>query len=132
MSDLFITEQGCSIHKSGESLLLKKDGKQFFEIELKNVDTIQIFGNVQFSTQVAQDMMKRGIEFAFYTTSGELLGQLTPPHIKNIELRYKQYQLANDIVFRIEFAISINTAIIHRPIGSTSEFESTARCHTGN
>jgi CRISP-associated protein Cas1 len=104
MSDLFITEQGCSIHKSGESLLLKKEGKQFFEIELKNVDTIQIFGSVQFSTQVAQDMMKRGIEFALYTMNGELLGQITPIHIKNIELRYKQYQLANDLSFKLDFS----------------------------
>jgi CRISP-associated protein Cas1 len=107
MSDLFITEQGCSIHKSGESLLLKKEGKQFFEIELKNVDTIQIFGSVQFSTQVAQDMMKRGIEFALYTMNGELLGQLTPPHLKNVELRFRQYELYKNESFCLDFSKEI-------------------------
>lgn len=107
MSDIFLTEQGASLHKYGESLLLRKEGKKLFEIELKNVDTVQIFGNIQISTQLIKDFMDREIELAFYTMSGELLGQITPPHVKNVAIRYKQYDLSKDASFCLEFSKEI-------------------------
>ena len=107
MSDLFISLQGASLHKDAENLVLKKDGEKIFDIELKNIDTIQIFGNIQISTQLLKDFMNRGIELAFYTIKGDLLGQLTPPLVKNIEIRYTQYDLSKDEKFCLEFSKEI-------------------------
>ncbi|HMV44407.1 MAG TPA: CRISPR-associated endonuclease Cas1 [Leptospiraceae bacterium] len=103
MADLYITEHGISLHRSGESLLLKKDGTQFKELELKNIETIQIFGYAQASSQVLFELLERGIELAFYNSSGNLIGQLTPPHVKNIELRMKQYDLSKNESFKLDF-----------------------------
>lgn len=104
MSDLYITEPGSSLHKDNESLHLRKDGKTIFEIELKNVTSIQLFGRVEFSTPVAHEFLERGIEFAFYTSSGKLLGQLTPPYVKNVDLRFNQYKLSEDESFKLKMA----------------------------
>lgn len=110
MSDLFISEQGASLHKTGESLVLKKDTEKMFDIELKNTDTVQIFGNIQISTQLIKDFMDRGIELAFYTLNGELLGHIAPPHVKNVAIRYNQYELGKDETFCLDFSKEIITA----------------------
>ncbi|MBK7057071.1 MAG: CRISPR-associated endonuclease Cas1 [Leptospiraceae bacterium] len=104
MADVYITEHGITLHRSGESLVLKKEGVQIKELELKNIETIQVFGYVQASSHVLFELLERGIEFAYYNSNGNLIGQLTPPHVKNVELRYKQYELSKDENFKLEFA----------------------------
>jgi CRISPR-associated protein Cas1 len=104
MADIYITEHGITLHRSGESLVLKKEGVQIKELELKNIETIQVFGYVQASSHVLFELLERGIEFAYYNSNGNLIGQLTPPHVKNVELRYKQYELSKDENFKLEFA----------------------------
>ena len=66
MADLFIAEHGTSIHKYGDRIQLKKNGENIFEMEIKNVNSVQIFGYIQFSTQVLEEFLKRGIDFSFY------------------------------------------------------------------
>lgn len=107
MSDLYITEQGSSMHKEGESLVLKKDYKRFYEIELKNIESIQIFGNVHFSNQVIKELLERNIELSLYKLNGNLLGHLSPTHAKNVEIRYHQYDLSKDEDFKLGFAKEI-------------------------
>jgi CRISPR-associated protein Cas1 len=107
ITDLFISEQGASLHKSGETILLKKDSQLLFEMELKNLKSVQVFGNIQISTQLLGELLERGIELAYYQTNGELLGQLTPIHVKNVELRYKQYLLVANKEFNLEFSKEI-------------------------
>ncbi len=104
MADLYITEQGTTIHKHSESIHLKKDGEKYFEIELKNVDTIQIFGNIQYSSQTLQELLKRGIDLGIYSYNGDLLGRIIPPYSKNILLRFHQYDLYQKDHFRLDFA----------------------------
>jgi CRISPR/Cas system-associated endonuclease Cas1 len=43
-----------------------------------------------------QDMLEHGIEFALFTFSGRLLGQLTPPQAQNIARRIAQFQQHGD------------------------------------
>lgn len=102
MSDLYLTEHGSSVHKYGEALHIKKQDKLLFKIEIKNIDSVQIFANVQISTQVLKKILEHGIELALYKRT-ELLGQITPPHIKNVEIRYSQYELSHNEKFCLEF-----------------------------
>ena len=103
MADLYITEHGITLHRSGDSLLLKKEGVQIKELELKNIETIQVFGYVSVSSQVLFTLLERGIELAYYNSMGNLIGQLTPPHVKNVELRMKQYELSKNEEFKLDF-----------------------------
>src|SRR4029450_10739266 len=47
MANLYLTEQGAVLRKTGQRLLVEKDDKELLEIECFNVDTISVFGNVQ-------------------------------------------------------------------------------------
>ncbi|MDX1957331.1 MAG: CRISPR-associated endonuclease Cas1 [Leptospiraceae bacterium] len=107
MSHLYLTEDGSSLNKFAESVQLKLEGKILFEIELKSIETVQVFANVNITTQVVREFMERGIELAYYANSGKLIGQLTPIHVKNVELRYKQYALSKNPDFKLEFSKEI-------------------------
>ncbi len=104
MSDLYLTEHGSSVHKEGDLVVVRKESEKLFEIPIKYLETIQIFGNVQVSTQVIKELLERDIELAYYTSTGKLLGQITPPHVKNVELRFGQYELSKDLGFCLDFS----------------------------
>lgn len=94
MANLYLTEQGSKIIKKGKRLIVKSpEGKERLEIECRHIETILLFGNIQFSTQACAQMLNHDIEMALLTQNGKLRGQLTPPRPRNIALRIRQYEL---------------------------------------
>ena len=102
--DLYLTSHDLSLHRSGESILVRHDGKTIFETEQKHVQTIQIFANVSVSAALIQTLLREGIELAYFNRQGELIGQLTPPHSRNIHLRYMQFRRSEEPEFRLNLA----------------------------
>lgn len=96
MANLYLTEQGAVLRKTGERLLVEKDDQELLEIECFKVDTIFIFGNVHVTTPALTTLLDHGIELAFLSVTGRLKGQLTPPKAKNVLLRVAQYQRYQD------------------------------------
>lgn len=122
MADLYISEHGTSIHKYGERIQLKKNGKAIFTIEIKNINSVQILGYIQFSTQVLEEFLKRDIDFSFYNFKGELLGQIVPPLSKSVSLRVSQHKLSQDYNFRLEFSKAILDEKFERSVFLLSEY----------
>lgn len=89
---LYITEQNAWIRKRGDRILVEKDDTTLLEIPYFKVDTLLLYGNVQFTTQALSLLLDNGVELALLTTSGRLRGQLTPPKAKNVSLRMAQYE----------------------------------------
>lgn len=96
MAFLYLTEQGACLQKTGERLVVVKDEQTLLDIQAGKVEGVLIFGNVQFTTQALRLLLTQGVEFALFSRRGKLLGQLTAPFTKNIELRQAQYQRATD------------------------------------
>jgi CRISP-associated protein Cas1 len=109
---LYVTEQNAIIRKTGDRLVVEKDGAVLMEIPCLKLDTVLLFGNVQFTTQAAVEMLDHGIEMALLTRSGRLRGQLTPPKAKNVLLRMAQYELARSEAFPLRFAREVAAAKI--------------------
>lgn len=120
--EIYITEQGAALSKSGDSLLVKKGGALLAEFELKNIESIQIFGTIQITTPLIKDLMRRGIELAYYRLTGELIGQLTPIYSKNIELRMQQHDMQRNDEFRSALASAILQARMKTCIELVEEF----------
>ena len=93
MACLYITEQGAVLRKSGERVIVQKDGAVLGDIPCLKLDTILLYGNVQVTTQALGEMLDHGIELALFTLGGRLRGQLTPIKAKNIVLRMRQYEI---------------------------------------
>lgn len=102
MPALYITEQGSSLKKRGESIIIEKDGNFIDEIELHRIDSVFIFGNIQFSTQVLSEILYRKIELVLLSENGNIKGQVTPPMPKNNFLRLQQYQMNSDRDFKLK------------------------------
>jgi CRISPR-associated protein Cas1 len=104
MANLYITEQGAVIHKTGDRLIVRKDEQVILDIPCCKIDAVLVFGNVQFTTQVVHELFRNGIEMALLTRTGRLVGQITSPSTKNIELRMEQFKKYWDDTFRLNIA----------------------------
>jgi CRISPR-associated protein Cas1 len=125
MATLYLIEQNTVLRKTGDRLLLckKPHGRKggsprvdeiLLDLPCADVDHVMLFGNVQVTTQALQEMLEHGIEFAIFTFSGKLLGQLTPPQTKNIPLRIAQFRRHDDA----EFCLRLAKAMVRNKIGN--------------
>jgi len=117
MANLYLTEQGSSLKKSGERLIVEKEGQELLEIQCFKVDTVMVFGNIQITTQAVSEILEHGINLAFLTMSGKLKGQVTPHKGKNIDLRLKQFNCHQDE----EFAVRVARAVVAGKVRNSIE-----------
>jgi len=108
--------------KTGNRILVKKDDETLLDIQCHKIETILIFGNVQFTTQAVHELFKHNIELALLTVKGRLVGQLTPIMPKNIKLRMAQYESYNDSAFRLSSARAIVAGKIHNSLAHVRSF----------
>ncbi len=101
---LYIREQGVEIHRTGERLVLRKDGETLQEVRLRDVERIVLFGPIDMTTPAMYAILEAGIETDLLTEDGHYLGSLTPGLGKNVLLRRTQYRKADDPAFRLELA----------------------------
>src|SRR5215510_3712443 len=116
MANLYLTEQGAVLRKTGERLLVEKDDKELLEIECFKVDTIFVFGNVQVTTPALTTLLAQSIELAFLSVTGRLKGQLTPPKAKNVLLRVAQYQKFQATPFALNLARCFVRGKVHNAL----------------
>jgi len=104
MANLYLTEQNSILRKSGDRLIVEKGDETLLEVQCHKIDSVLIFGNVQFTTQAVHELFQHGIELAILTRTGKLIGQITSPTTKNISLRIQQFKKYEDNAFRLALA----------------------------
>jgi CRISP-associated protein Cas1 len=107
MTFLYLTEQGSVLKKTGQRLIVEKDDQKLLDMPAAKIEGVMIFGNVQFTTQAVQLLLRQGVELALFSRSGRLLGQLTDPATKNIELRKAQFARYGEADFPLALACSL-------------------------
>ena len=112
MANLYITEQNSTLRKTGDRLIVQKDKEVLLDVQCHKIDAVLIFGNVQFTTQAVHELFEHGIELAILTRTGRLIGQLTSPNTKNIELRLRQFRRYDDSKYRLDYAKELVAAKI--------------------
>jgi len=122
MPTLYLSEQNAWIKKTGDRLVVEKDDQVLADIPCLHLDTVLLYGNVQFTTQALVEMLDHGIELALLTRGGRLRGQLTPPKAKNIVLRMGQYERSRNPEFCLAFAQAVVEAKIDNGLSLVREF----------
>lgn len=107
MANLYLTEQGSILRKTGDRLIVEKDDTILLDVQCHKIDAVLIFGNVQFTTQAVHELFEHGIEMAIFTRTGKIVGQITSPAPKNIDLRLQQFKRYWDNAFRLALAKKI-------------------------
>ncbi len=101
---------------------MQKDGETLLDIQCSKINAILIFGNVQFTTQAVHELFEHGIEMALLTRTGRLIGQITSPATKNIELRVLQFKRNDDIAFKLNLSKSIVTGKVGNCVALLESF----------
>ncbi len=107
MASLYIVEQGATLRKESNRLVVERDGAALAEIHDFKLDRVVIFGNVQLTTPAIWFLLESGIDTAFLSASGKLRGRLAPLESKNVPLRLRQYECTQDAGFARRMASAI-------------------------
>lgn len=91
---LYLQEQGTSLSKSGERLVVKNKGAEVQSIPLKDVSQLSLFGGVYVTEPAVREIVQRGIPVCHLSYGGWFYAMTTGLVHKNIELRIRQFALA--------------------------------------
>lgn len=96
MAFLYLIQQGSVLRKSGDRLLVEKDGQILLDTPYHKLDHVLVFGNVQVTTQALGELLEKGIAVSLFSRQGTLRGTVNPPRGKNVALRLKHFQASQD------------------------------------
>ena len=122
MAVLYVKEQGASIQKLGERIVVKKNLNTLFDVPIFQLENITIIGNVQITTQALHMLMNNGIDVSYFTYSGQFLGTTAAESSKNIFLRFEQYGFYLDFDKRLMMAKAIIENKINNQIAVLENF----------
>ncbi len=73
---LYLNTQGVYVGKSGEVLVIKDNGKVIQEVRLREINQVNLFGNIQVSTQALQTLNEMEIPLVLHSQHGYFNGML--------------------------------------------------------
>lgn len=93
---VYVQGQGYSLGLKGEVLEIRDKGKVVNEARLMEISQLNLFGNVQLTAQALRELATREIPVLHLSYGGWLTAVTTPPPHKNIELRKRQFEAADN------------------------------------
>lgn len=93
---LYLNTQGLWVGKTGEILQIKDQGKVVQEVRLREVNQVNLFGNIQLSVQAIQTLCELEVPLVLFSSHGYFHGMLQGTGLKNILLRREQFRMADD------------------------------------
>ncbi len=104
---LYVQEQGLTVTKKNENLNIINRNEQIKSIPLIKISQLDIFGNIQVTTQAIKELSNRNIPICYFSYGGWFYAITNSMSHKNINLRIKQFSIADDPKKSIEIAKSI-------------------------
>ena len=111
---LYVDEQGCILKKTGERLLVVKEGETIRDIPLIHLGQVVLCGNISVTTPVMQTLLNEGIPVVYLSAYGRYQGTLTPQISRNSLLRVAQHRIADDP----EKCLALAKAFVHGKISN--------------
>ena len=122
MSVLYVKEQGATLQKRGDRILVTKNGNQLLDIPIFQIENLAVIGNVQITTQALHMLMEKGVDVSYFTYSGKFLGSAAAEASKNIFLRFEQYSYYLDEDKRLWMAKIITDNKIRNQMSMISHY----------
>jgi CRISPR-associated protein Cas1 len=89
-----VQEQGASIGKREDRLVVSVKREPVRDVRLLDVSHVVVFGNVQVTTQALHELCSRGIPVTYLSQGAWFYGMTTGLAHKNVELRIAQHRCA--------------------------------------
>jgi CRISPR-associated protein Cas1 len=101
---LYLNTQGLHVGKSGNVLKIKEKDKLVQEVRIGEMCQLNVFGNIQLSTQAIQTLCENEVPIAYFSMGGWFYGVTQGLGVKNIFLRREQFRLADVPSFCLRLA----------------------------
>lgn len=108
LKPLYLNSQGFRVGKSGEVIQVHDRDKKVSEVRMNDLSQLNIFGNIQISTQAIQSLCAAEIPISYFSMGGWFYGVTQGIGIKNIFLRREQFRHAD----RAEFCLSLARQLV--------------------
>lgn len=104
MATLYILEQGTTLAKADERLVVRKGRHVLHEVPAHHIQQIVIFGNAVLTSPVVQLIFDNKIDVAYLSQRGTYRGRLQPRWTQDAHLRQAQYLKGLDQQFCLNAA----------------------------
>lgn len=101
---LYLNTQGLHVGKSGNVLKVKEKQKVVQEVRIGETCQVNLFGNIQLSTQALQSLCENDVPVAYFSMGGWFYGITHGLGVRNIYLRREQFRLADVPSFCLRLA----------------------------
>ncbi len=101
---LYLNQQGLYVGKSGNVLKIKEKDKVVQEVRIGETCQVNLFGNIQLSTQAIQTLCENEVPIAYFSMGGWFYGVTHGLGVRNVYLRRDQFRAADDERFCLKFA----------------------------
>jgi CRISPR-associated protein Cas1 len=104
LKPLYLNTQGLRVGKNGEVLQVHEKDKLLQEVRLHEISQVNLFGNIQLTTQAIQTLCAGEIPIAYFSMGGWFYGVTHGIGVKNIFLRRQQFRMADVPEFCLRLA----------------------------
>jgi CRISP-associated protein Cas1 len=104
MAIIYVTDQGATLTKRGNRLVVEKQGRPIHWSHAFKVEQVILMGNVSLSPAAIAFLLQEGIDTVFLSYYGKYRGRLVAHLGKNIDLRRRQFARLSDPAFRLQQA----------------------------
>ncbi len=104
MATIYILEQGVTLTKRHEQIIVKSGNKEIRSYPQMDVEKIVVFGKINITPHLINFLLKNNIELIFVSSSGRYRGRLLGEYSKNIPLRIAQFEAFKDEAFCLNIA----------------------------
>ncbi|TVP98923.1 MAG: CRISPR-associated endonuclease Cas1 [Planctomycetaceae bacterium] len=101
---LYLNTQGLQVGRKSEVLEVRENGKVIQEVRLREINQVNLFGNIQVTTQALQTLVEMGVPVVMHSQRGYFQGMVHGTSLKNILLRREQFRLADDPIRSLRIA----------------------------
>ena len=113
MAVLYLVEQGATLRKQGERLVVEREGETLASVPAVKVEQVVVFGSVQLTTPAMVHLLRSGVDVAFLSVDGRYYGRLVSAESQFGELRLRHLRLVEDGERALELARAMVRAKLH-------------------
>lgn len=101
---LYLQDQGLSLGKSGDRMVVKKKGEELKSVALKDISQVCLFGSVFVTEPALRELATRGTPVCHFSYGGWFYALTSGLVHKNVELRIRQFEVAAQVTSSLELA----------------------------
>ncbi|MDR0852894.1 MAG: type I-C CRISPR-associated endonuclease Cas1c [Clostridiales Family XIII bacterium] len=113
LNTIYVTTPESYLTRDGENLVVKIDKETKFRMPFSNIEGIVCFGYMGASPSLMGKCADENISLSFMTPSGRYLASVHGKTHGSVFLRKKQYQVADDLEFCLDFSKNIIAAKLY-------------------